>query len=209
MYKVLILEDDAFTRANIETSVSSFGHKVSFSGDKPTLALRAADSIAPDVAILDLHLGAGATGLDVAQALRKKYPEIGIVILTSYSDPRLLLPSLPKLPTGGVYLVKKDIQSLSELKDAILASKDQRNDQLSLLESSPFRGISDSQIEILRLVADGLSNAEIAKERYITEKAVEAAISRIAKSLGVEMSPHANQRVRIAKIYFSSIGTNL
>jgi DNA-binding NarL/FixJ family response regulator len=58
-------------------------------------------------------------------------------------------------------------------------------------------------------VAQGLSNAEIAKRRFIKEKSVELTISRMAKSLGIESNISANQRVHIARVYFRAIGVKV
>jgi DNA-binding NarL/FixJ family response regulator len=55
-------------------------------------------------------------------------------------------------------------------------------------------------------MAQGLSNAEIAKRRFVTEKSVETAIARLAKIMGVESDPSRNQRVHMAKVYFRALG---
>jgi DNA-binding NarL/FixJ family response regulator len=156
--------------------------------------------------LLDLHLGAGPTGLDVAKELSKTNPETGIVFLTSFEDPRLLNPKLGELPEGSSYLVKGEISEISTLDDAI-ASALAKTGKLPSFGSLGL--LSDTQVETLQLVAQGLSNAEIAKQRFITEKSVEITISRIAKALGITQEPTKNQRVHIAKVYFRSRGINV
>jgi DNA-binding NarL/FixJ family response regulator len=209
MHNVLILEDDLLTRLSIESAVVSFGFKVIFSGEKPTLALKPELSFQATVAILDLHLGKGPTGVDVAKELRRRHSNIGIVFLTSYGDPRLLSPSYSELPNGSVYLVKNKIADLQAIREAINQSIVFPFEGSETSLPKRFGKLSDTQIETLRLVAQGLSNAEIAKTRYITEKSVEVAISRVAKILGVEVGPESNQRVRIVRAYFNLIGLNL
>ncbi len=61
--------------------------------------------------------------------------------------------------------------------------------------------LSNSQVEIIRLVADGLSNSEIAKQRLVTEKSVEQTLSRIMKKLNMPMDERKNRRVELAKFY--------
>lgn len=155
---------------------------------------------------MDLHLGSGPTGFDVALELRRQNPTVGIVFLTSFQDPRLLNPKLGDLPEGSVYLVKGEIKEIAVLDGAVASA-------IAKLERLPSPGmvqlLSDTQIETLRLVAKGLSNGEIAKQRFITEKSVEITISRIAKALGNTNEPTKNQRLHIAKVYFRSRGISV
>ena len=204
--KVLVLEDDPFTRLSVVSALRHFGFSVVAEEADPTNALRKAKLSNPEVAMLDLHLGKGATGLDVAKELRRENPQIGIVMLTSFEDPRLLGPSLPPIPKGTVYLTKRSVQNLTLLKKAVLEAAEQEVGNSDLEHISAFGQLSDIQIETLRLVAQGLSNAEIARRRFVKEKSVELTISRVAKSLGILNSPSANQRVHIARVYFRSVG---
>jgi DNA-binding NarL/FixJ family response regulator len=204
--KVLVLEDDPFTRLSVVSALRHFGFSVVAEEADPTSALRKAKLSNPEVAMLDLHLGKGATGLDVAKELRRENPQIGIVMLTSFEDPRLLGPSLPPIPKGTVYLTKRSVQNLTLLKKAVLEAAEHEVGNSDLEHISAFGKLSDIQIETLRLVAQGLSNAEIARRRFVKEKSVELTISRVAKSLGILNSPSANQRVHIARVYFRSVG---
>jgi len=204
--KVLVLEDDPFTRLSVVSALRHFGFNVVAEEADPASALEMASLSNPEVAMLDLHLGKGATGLDVAKELRRVNPRIGIVMLTSFEDPRLLGPSLPPVPRGTVYLTKRSIQNLTLLKGAVLEAAEKARNQSQVEHVSAFGRLTDIQIETLRLVAQGLSNSEIAKQRFVKEKSVELTISRVAKSLGILNSPSANQRVHIARVYFRSIG---
>jgi DNA-binding NarL/FixJ family response regulator len=67
--------------------------------------------------------------------------------------------------------------------------------------------LSDKQIEMMRLVASGLSNSEIAKRQWITEAAVEKAISRLCKKLEIVVSKEQNLRVLIAGAYHQYSGS--
>jgi DNA-binding NarL/FixJ family response regulator len=164
----------------------------------------------PEVALLDLHLGSGPTGLDLAVELRRILPKIGIVILTSFEDPRLLNPNLPDPPRGSIYLNKKSVNDTQVLVTALTSSTDSStwNSPNSSKIGLPgaIGDLTDVQLETLRLMAQGLSNAEIAKRRFVTEKSVETAIARLAKIMGVESDPSRNQRVHMAKVYFRALG---
>ena len=211
--RALVVEDDDFTRLMVSTSLRSQGIEVVLETAQASEALEQAKTLMPDVAILDLHIGKGPTGLDLAVELRKQNPRIGILILTSFEDPRLLNPNLPKLPSGGVYLTKKSIGQIEILIEAINKSVSRQADESrNRSADNPLNSVSkltDTQLETLRLMAQGLSNSEIAKRKFVTEKSVETSISRLAKAMGLSQDPGKNQRVHMAKVYFRALGIDL
>lgn len=165
-------------------------------------AVGRATALLPDCAILDLDLGVGPTGIDLAHGLRRALPEIGIVLLTSFTDPRLLASSLNDLPRGATYVVKQSLSDMAILVEAIEAAIAMAGVGIAESEAS---GLTDAQVETLRLLACGLSNAEIARIRVVTEKSVEQAIARAAKRLGIDANA-GNQRVLLAREYFRLTG---
>ena len=207
--KVMVLEDDPFARISIVAAMRKFGYDVLIEEATPGPALKLAKTVEPDVAILDLHLGDGATGLDVAVELRKHLPRIGIVLLTSYEDPRLLNPSLPPAPAGTVYLTKQSVEKITSLQVAVEKSVCVEEWADENTTAHAFGRLTDVQIETLRLVAQGLSNAEIASQRFVNEKSIEQTISRVAKSLQIKAEPNTNQRVHMARVYFRAVGLKL
>ena len=116
--RAIVVEDDDFTRLMITTALKEQGLEVVLNTPSPSVALEKSIDLKPDLAILDLHLGKGPTGIDLAVALRSQQPKIGILMLTSFEDPRLLNPNLPKLPFGGVYLTKKSVGEIQTLNNA-------------------------------------------------------------------------------------------
>jgi DNA-binding NarL/FixJ family response regulator len=211
--KAMLVEDDDFTRLMLSNTLKAQGLNLVYETASPALALTEANKLRPHLAILDLHLGKGPTGIDLALALRRNLPKIGILILTSFEDPRLLNPNLPSLPYGSVYLNKKQVTEIRVLTGAIATCLDQNKwggSAKSRVDSgSQLAGLNDTQIEILRLMAQGYSNAEIAKRRFVTERSQETAISRLAKLIGVSVDSSKNQRVHMAKVYFRSLGIDL
>ena len=99
--RVGIVEDDALLRATLVHSLSSRDdfRVVSASGTAEDI-LESAQSEGLDVALLDVHLGVGPTGFDVAKSLRRSLPAVGIVFLSSVKDPRLL-GQKPHLTSAG------------------------------------------------------------------------------------------------------------
>lgn len=206
--RVALVEDDAFTRLTVATSLRAQGIQVVIDCATASEALLDFERAKPHVAILDLHLGKGPTGIDLANAFRAKSPEIGIVFLSSFEEPRLLSPNLPALPYRSIYLNKSQITDIWNILEALKDSID-KNVRITLVSkpsSTSISTLTDVQLETLRLMAQGLSNVEIAKRRSVTEKSVELAISRLAKILGVEKDATINQRVHMANVYFRALG---
>lgn len=210
--RVLVVEDDDFTRAMLVSALKLEGLEIA--GDSATVrgGISVMEQLKPEIAIIDLHLGHGPTGLDLALSFRLRYPKLGIVLLTTFDDPRLLAPNLPEIPRGAVYMVKKDLVAISLLTKAI--DQALRNVNGSEEESvirvyrSSLNEVSDSQIETMRLVALGLSNREIALRKGISEKSVEQSISRLSNQLEIKKDEHRNIRVQIARMYYRLTGAN-
>jgi len=210
--RAIVVEDDDFTRLMITTALKAQGLEIVFATPSPTDALEQSFALKADLAVLDLQLGKGPTGIDLAVALRRLQPKIGILMLTSYEDPRLLNPNLPKLPFGGVYLTKKSVGEIEILNNAIAAALDHKKWSGTWAPVpqpiSSVAKLTDTQLETLRLMAQGLSNAEISKRRFVTEKSVETSIARLAKVMGLTNDPGQNQRVHMAKVYFRALGVD-
>ena len=205
--RVLVIEDDSFTRSTLVGALAHLGVTVSFSTGSAGEGLDFVKKSRIDAALLDLDLGAGPTGIDVAHALRRDMPEVGIVVLSSFADPRLTGRNLPDLPPGAIYVEKRtigDTSLLLELLAQSVAPRGKRSTGKSVERSSDR--LTDVQVEIMRFVALGLSNAEIAKRRFTSVKAAENSISRLAKQLGFANDPEQNQRVLITREYVRRTG---
>jgi DNA-binding NarL/FixJ family response regulator len=204
--RVMVVEDDSFTRLTVVGALRHSGIDVVADCDNPRDALAHFRHHLPKVCLIDLDLGAGPTGIDVAAAIRRLDPAVGIVLLTSYQDPRLLSPGLRELPEGTRYVVKQALSDIDMLTAAIESSAEHpRSDAVGAVGTD----LTDTQIEILRLVAAGLSNAEIARIRVVDEKTVEQAISRTAKRLQIEGDSSINRRVVLARAYYRLIGSSV
>ncbi|MDH6532411.1 DNA-binding NarL/FixJ family response regulator [Aurantimicrobium minutum] len=204
----LVIEDDDLMRVSLVAALSSAGINVLASSKTSAGAIDLARTHFPHVALVDLHLGKGPTGIDVAHELRKIDPRVGIVFLTSFEDPRLIAETRP-LPQGSQYLLKKDVSSIDHIVASLDASLEGKNRRVRTELASTMSQLSDVQLETLRLIAQGLSNTEIARRRHVAEKSIEASITRLLKSLDLPKTQQSNQRVQLARLYFESQGLNL
>lgn len=203
---VLIVEDERFTRTMLEAALAGCGFEVVGSCSTASGALALAQRAPIDVALLDLDLGPGPSGIDVAHALRACQERIGVVFLTSFSDPRIKDPRERHLPRGSRFLVKHRLDDVMALKDAMVAA---RREPLALIDTRLDQGeLTENQLSVLRQVAAGRTNAQIAVDLDVTEKAVERTIQRISDSLAVDRDA-GNQRVQLARAYSQMSGKTL
>lgn len=208
--RIVLVEDESLTLASLSVALKSTGIDVAASINSAATAISAIRDFEPDVVVLDIDLGTGPTGLDLADALARQKPLLGIVLLTSSVDPRLVRSSLPGVPENAVYLVKSAVTDIAVLTDAIEQAYDQAQ-QGRTTSSNSSQGLgevslTDIQVETLRLVAQGHSNREIARQRFVTERTVEQTIAKIASALGIKQTTSVNQRVHIARMYFRMRG---
>jgi DNA-binding NarL/FixJ family response regulator len=198
--KILIVDDDKFIRTSLDSTLANSGFDISGSvaTAKDALAINALDPA--DVALLDLDLGIGPTGFDIAQALRRTSPQIGIVFLTSYQDPRFASIHGVSAPKGSRYLVKSEIENIAQIISTILQTKHRPFNE-NVNHINKFDKLTDLQIEVWREVSEGLSSSEIAARRDISEKAVEAILARIYTFLGIKKEKTNNPRILLANAF--------
>lgn len=205
--QVVLIEDDQFSRTTLANALLLADFSVVAAVSKASEALTAIEKTAIDVAIIDIDLGPGPTGIDVAWALREAHPFLGIVFLTSFQDPRLSASGSRPLPQGARYLAKGDLKSLEALIAIVLQAK-----YKPLVTNGSIRKSSDlttNQLAILRMVALGETNASIASQLEVSEKAIEHTLTRIAKALNLKRSPQTNARIQLTRAYAELTGKPL
>ena len=209
--RLLLVEDDAFTRATLGDALVLQGFDVKARVATAAEALAAQVEYDPQVAVLDLDLGIGPTGIDVAIALRSHNSMIGVVFLTTYKDPRLIESNLPNLPEGAIYLNKLEMSSTSLLAEqvALALLKPTIRRSFPWSRNNPLSALSTLQIEIMKDISEGFSTAEIARSRGVTEQAIDKSISRISKHLDIPKSADTNQRVQIVRAFFENKGQGI
>ena len=198
--KILIVDDDKFIRASLDSTLANSGFDISgsVSNAKDALAINGLDPA--DVALLDLNLGIGPTGFDIAQALRRTSPQIGIVFLTSYQDPRFASIHGVSAPKGSRYLVKSEIENIAQIISTILQTRHRPFNE-NVNHINKFDKLTDLQIEVWREASEGLSSSEIAARRDISEKAIEAILARIYTFLGIKKEKTNNPRILLANAF--------
>jgi DNA-binding NarL/FixJ family response regulator len=208
--------DDPFGLSTMGAALKLHGTNVIGEARKKSSALLLMRSMQPNVLLIDMHLS-NEHSIAIATAIRKETPNIGVVILVACADLRLLGELTCELPTGSKVVIKKSVNSIAELCDVISESRifdiespvTWVNGNVSIHERAMENMISqltDLQIDTLRLVANGLTNAEISRMRFVSEKAIEQIVSRIALVLNVQPDRTKNLRVQLVGEYFKWIG---
>jgi len=199
--KVMLVEDEEFTRNMVGEMLTTSGVTVS-SVASVSQALATIDDFDPHVVLTDLDLGNGPDGADLLLKVFKDRPWTGMVIMTAHASPELAISDSSRIPDPTVYIVKSEIKSIANLLLAIEESIEKTGKfQTNFVASGEKITVTASQAEILRMIADGLSNASIAKERDITLRAAEALIQRTFQALGVNGDPSVNPRVVAVRMW--------
>lgn len=199
--RVLIVDDEEFVRTLVGDSLANSGMLVE-SANSVADAIALLDSFDPHVVISDLDFGGGPDGADLLNQIYAQRPWTGMVVLTSHASAQLGIASGNRLPEGCVYLVKSDLGSAEELVSAIRESIVKENiKSLPRTESDGRFQVSALQGEILKMMAEGLSNSGIAKRRGASVRATETLIQRTFAALGIESHSDINPRVIAVRMW--------
>jgi DNA-binding NarL/FixJ family response regulator len=213
----MIASDDAFELTTMSAALRLHGVNIVGEASNKVMAENTFRSLQPEALIIDLVF-ANAEAIEIINSFRKTNPDLGVVLLTACPDLRLLGISEKTIPKGVQIVLKRSVADLDVLGFAITQSLESlsMNDaaqwvraHASLHENAfdtVLSDFTDIQVATLRLVAHGLSNSEIAKVRFVSEKSVEQIVARIAQHLQVTPDRSRNLRVVITGEYFKWIG---
>jgi DNA-binding NarL/FixJ family response regulator len=202
---VLLIDDDLFTRTALSAALSARGINVLAVTNTAADALEKLKTLDPEVAIVDLDLGPGPSGIDICHALRAFKPNLGLILLTSYTDPRIHDPSNSQLPKGCRFISKSELDDFKVLLEEIIIARNKPFAAPKPRKASNHK-LTDVQLEVLIAVAQGLSSTEIAASRGVSVKAIEGIIAKTHSALGISKSKSINQRVQLARAYFQLTG---
>lgn len=204
MISAALVDDERLWLDLLRTALSTADVSISATFTSPHEAL--AHWPAVDVAVLDVDLGTSETGFDLARELRARHPKLPIIFLTSVVDPWMIDAAAGSVVAGTSYVLKHTIGDIQELRRAITTTAQGgivvAPELIQAINGDgPIPGLAPIQIRILRLMAMGRSNAQIAETLGIAQKTVEGNITRTARSLGVP--PDENVRVGCVTRYLS------
>jgi DNA-binding NarL/FixJ family response regulator len=201
LYRVLLVEDEEFTRAMVASALEATGHDVR-GASSVAEGLVVLEDFEPHVIIADLDLGSGPSGADLLHRVAQDSPWVGLVVLTAHAAPALALPAGTRLPDRVVYLIKSQISSGRDLQGAMEAAIADAAPAHVVAEDAEGRlVISRVQGEILRLIAEGYSNQGIAEIRGTSMRATESLIHRTFVALGLGSDKRMSPRVQAVRMW--------
>jgi DNA-binding NarL/FixJ family response regulator len=203
--RVVVADDNALLREGIASLLEEAGHEVvGRSGDANDLLLKVR-SYHPNVAIVDVRMPPGNAddGLVAAAEIRRTQPEVGVLVLSQHLEPSYMLELVGDDAGGVGYLLKDRVRDVSEFVDAVerVAGGGTAFDPevVSSLVAGRRRSaldeLTDREREVLSLIAEGRSNRAIAKELFLSSRAVERHVQSIFQKLRLPESEDANRRV--------------
>jgi DNA-binding NarL/FixJ family response regulator len=205
--KVLIADDQGLIRESLSI-VLNMEEQLTVVGlaEDGTEAVQLCESLSPDVVLMDINMP-NMDGVSATKWIKEKWPHIKVIILTSYQDvdyvvsalangaegyllkslhPRSLASSIRLVHSGGTLVTKEMAASLIsshlQKEDVVLEEKN-REDKQNLIH---HYGLSEREVEVLKLLAKGLRNNEISERLFLSGGTVKNYISNIYAKLEVK-----------------------
>ena len=212
--RVVVADDDALLREGLASLLERSGFDVVGRVGNGTEALALARTKKPDLLVLDIRMPPTNTteGLDVARVIREEQPETGILVLSAHVE---VDHAMELLATGRAigYLLKSRVTDVAEFVDSLqriangasvidpaliqeLVSAGRRKDPLAVL--------SPREREVLALMAEGRSNAGVARQLWLTEGTVEKHVRSILSKLNLPETADDHRRVRAVITFLES-----
>ncbi|MGW7689942.1 response regulator [Streptomyces asiaticus] len=208
---IVLAEDSPLLRDGLVSVVTRFGHRVSAAVGDADALIAAAHEHDPDIVITDVRMPPGNAddGLRAAVALRGHRADLPILVLSQYIEQSYATHLLDLGSESGIgYLLKDRVSAVTHFASAVeqVAAGATVMDpevvrQLLRRRQDPLRRLTPREREVLSLMAEGRSNAEIARDLYVTEAAVNKHVSSILQKLDLRLDGHGHRRVLAVLTY--------
>jgi len=195
--KILLVDDHKIVRQGVRAFLHTLADiKVIAEADSGAAAVTAVGEHQPDVVLMDLEMPGDLDGIAATRQIRKTRPQTQVIVVTSHHQDEYIFPAVR---AGAISYLLKDVEP-DELAaairkaahgEAVLDSRVaarivQELQGLRKDEVNPFTELSEREFEVLRLIAAGKSNAEIAETLVIGESTVKTHISNMLKKLHLD-----------------------
>ncbi|WP_306744673.1 response regulator transcription factor [Saccharothrix yanglingensis] len=211
--RVVIAEDSVLMRAGVQSLLADVGIETVAAvanGDDLLLAVR---EHRPDLVIADVRMPPTFTneGLRAALAARQEFPGLPVLVVSQYVEGSYAVDLIAKGAAGVGYLLKERVADVTDFLEAVrrVAGGGSAIDpevvaQMLSRSRDPLDALTAREKEVLGLMAQGLSNAALARNLSVTQGAVENHISNIFAKLSLEASRDENRRIRAVLTYLDS-----
>lgn len=204
---IVIVDDDRLVGISLKTIIEADpGITVTGMGYNGNDAISLFDKLLPDILLMDIRMDS-KTGLDAGDAILRAHPDAKILFLTTFADDEYIIRAFNIGAKG--YILKQDFESIVPALKAVYAGQSVFGEDIvaklpGLLSESHKTdlagyGITEKETEIISLIAEGLSNKEIAGSLYLSEGTVRNSISVIMDKLSFK------RRTQIAIFYYKNM----
>lgn len=212
LLRVVIAEDHYLVREGTRRLLEASGEVdvLAAVGTAPEL-IDAVGRLRPDAVITDIRMppSHGMEGIDAAHRIRAEHPSVGVVVLSQHADEAYALELLRNGAEGLAYLLKDRIGDLDELLRALSETVAGRSvidprvvsalvERRTRLSESPIAELTARELDVLRELAQGKSNAGIASALVLSSSAIEKHVASIFAKLGLGAEPSVHRRVLAA-----------
>jgi DNA-binding NarL/FixJ family response regulator len=210
--RVVVAEDTMLTREGIVRLLGEAGVDVVAQAEDAGTLIRHVQLERPDAAIIDIRMPPTHTdeGLVAAQQIRAEHPNVGVLVLSHYVEPRYAIRLLEEHPERVGYLLKERVFDVAVLVDALRRIRDGETviDPTIVARllgrrrrEDPLAELTAREREVLGLLAEGLSNSAIAERLFVTERTVEAHVKQIFIKLRLDVNAGSHRRVLAVLAY--------
>ena len=212
---VVLADDAVLVREGLARIITQGGLEVvAQCGDAEQLLLAVATH-RPSIAIVDIRMPPTHTreGLDAARRIRKEYPSVAVMLLSSYIEVEDAMELLSAPGGHAGYLLKESVTNIDEFLGALrtVANGGSVVDPTLVAQlfgrqrrADPLSELTPREREVLEFMAHGKSNAGIARELWVTEGAVEKYVKNILSKLEIGADAEVHRRVRAVLAYLNS-----
>lgn len=204
---IIIVDDDNLVSLSLKTILEASGEiTVLDLGKNGKEAVDLYETHQPDILLMDIRMDT-MTGLEAAALILQKHPDAKILFLTTFSDDEYIVRALHLGAKG--YILKQDFESLLPALKAVFNGQSVFGNEITgklpsfLSSGSPFdyssMGITEKELDIIELIADGCSNREIADQLFLSEGTVRNYLSSILEKLELR------DRTQLAVFYYKNL----
>lgn len=215
MRRIAIVDDSLIVREGVRAILDGAVEVVASCASGGELAPAIADA-PPDVVVTDIRMPPTHTdeGIRLAAELRESHPQVGVVVLSQFAEPDYALALFESGTRGRAYVLKDRISDRGAMLAAIEAVAEGGSlvdpkvvellvDARSRNERSPLRELTERELAVLGLIAQGRSNTGISDELVLSKRTVEKHINAIFMKLGLGDEHDVSRRVAATLVYLA------
>lgn len=213
MIKVIVIDDQSLMRDGLEIILNSDSDlNVVACGENGKEAIELTERFIPELVLMDLRMPVMG-GVEATKIIKSRFPFVKILLLTTFEDEEYIIEAMNSGASGYIFKDIEKIKLIEAIKEcvkgsfimpskvaAVLAKHAVNKKQVSLKESFHSMNLTDREIEIAVMIAEGFTNRQIASALYITDGTVKNYVSSIYSKTGI------NDRIKLV-LFFKEKGT--